>query len=104
MNNFYEVTMCFVPAFVIFTCAILIMHFFQKDKIYRYPTNEWLNLKENPIPDDIHGFIATDGKSVDYKYSISWAPHGKIYFSQYNKTYITHWMPLPDLPKNKDVL
>src|SRR5271169_6447531 len=99
MQTFYNVTISLIPAFVIFTCAILIMHFFQKQKIYRYPTSDWMNIEHQPIPDDIRGFLATDGKTVEYCYFIKWAPHGKIYFSEYNKTYISHWMPLPDVPK-----
>lgn len=99
MNTFYDVTTTLLPAFVMITCVILCIHFFQKERIYRYPASNWMRLEDHPIPEDIRGFIATDGQTVDYKYTLNWAPHGKIYFSEYNKTYITHWMPLPDAPK-----
>jgi hypothetical protein len=99
MQTFYSITLCLVPGFAIFTCLLLISHFYHKDKIYRYPSDKWLEIKEHPIPDDIRGFLATDGKTVDYCYTIKWAPHGKIYFSEYSKTYISHWMPLPDVPE-----
>jgi Protein of unknown function (DUF551) len=101
MQTFYGVTLSLLPGFFILTCVILCIYFFQKEKIYRYPSDKWLPIKEYPIPKDIRGFIGTDGKKVDYVYQVTWAPYGEIFFNTYDKTYITHWMPLPDAPKNK---
>jgi hypothetical protein len=72
--------------------------FYQKDKIYRYQSTEWFDVKKYPIPKDIKGFIGTDGKKVQYIAYIEWAPYGEIFFDKYDKTILTHWHPLPDVP------
>lgn len=77
------------------------VHFLNKEKKYRFPGTGWLNIKEVPLPEDLKDYIATDGKKVEYKSSIRWAPYGKVYFCEYDKTYITHWQPFPDVPKDK---
>ncbi len=75
------------------------IYLFQKEKIYRISSIGWLDIKKHPIPHDIRGFIGTDGKKVDYIYLVKWGPYGEVFFSEYNRTYITHWQPLPDLPE-----
>lgn len=74
--------------------------YFQKERIYRSFPSGWLDIKKYPIPEDIKYFIATDGNTVEYIYGLSWGPYGEVIFDKYKKTYITHWQPLPDLPKN----
>ena len=90
----------FIPVLTFFL-AITAIYFFQKEKIYRYECNTWLDIKSNPIPKDIKGFIATDGKYVDYIYIINWGPYGEIYFNFRKDTYVTYWQPLPDAPKKE---
>lgn len=89
-----------IPSFT-FCFLFTGIYFYQKEKIYRYPSNDWLDIKKYPIPKDIRGFIATDGKKVEYLFFIKWGPYGEIFFDYNKETYITHWQPLPDLPKQK---
>lgn len=77
------------------------IYFYKKEKIYRYTTTDWLEIKKYPIPKDIRGFIATDGKKVEHIHSITWGPYGEVIFNKYDETYLTHWMPLPDVPKKE---
>lgn len=99
LDFLYSLFITLFPGALIFFCCSIGIYFFQKEKIYRYTGNGWLDVKEYPIPDDARNFIVTDGKNVDCQYSIKWSPHGKIYFSEYQKTFVTHWQPLPDVPK-----
>jgi len=96
LNNIATILLIYASASLFFSIAIYI---FQKDKIYRCPSNEWIDIKKHPIPNDIRGFIATDCKKVDYLYEIIWGPYGEVYFNKYNKTYVTYWQALPDVPK-----
>jgi Protein of unknown function (DUF551) len=73
--------------------------FLQKDRIYRQPSVGWLDVKTHKIPEDIKGFLATDGKKVDSKYQPEWGPNGEAIFNRYEKTYVTHWQPFPEPPK-----
>ncbi len=82
--------------FLTFSGAV---YLFQKDKIYRGFPQGWLDIKTHKIPKDIRHFIATDGKKVEVLSSCTWGPYGEIYFSSYDKSFVTHWQPLPDVPK-----
>lgn len=63
------------------------------------PTSGWMDIKKHPIPKDIRGFLGSDGKKVDYIYSVTWGPYGEVIFNNYDKTYITHWQALPQPPE-----
>lgn len=92
--------------FVPVICVLLMMliyylcfYFIYKKKIYVYPAQGWLDINEHYLPDDIERFLATDGKDVSEKYSFECDRRGKVYYSKYSQTYITHWQPLPLPPK-----
>jgi len=87
-----------LPACIMVFC-ISGVFYFQKDRIYRGYPSGWLDIKKHSIPDDVRGFLGTDGKRVEYLYIVRWGPYGQIIFSEYDKTYLTHWQPLPDLPE-----
>ena len=74
------------------------LFFLWKDRVYRYRAQGWLDIKTHPISDDIRGFIATDGKKVDYLYLVEWGPYGEVLFNSYDKTYVKYWQPLPEAP------
>ncbi len=76
------------------------IHYFLKTPVARYPDNGWMKVEEYPLPDDIKEYLGTDGNEVRTMYGINWGPHGKIIFSEYNKTYLKYWQPFP-LPPNK---
>lgn len=91
-----------VPALIL-PCLLFfgfyISDLIKKKKVVRYPSKEWLLLTENPIPQKVEGeILASDGKKVKYIDRIRWAPHGKIWFEEYDKTFVTHWMPMPEAP------
>lgn len=74
-------------------------YYLNKQGYYRCSTTGWLSVKDHPIPEDIRGFIATDGNKVEYIYGLEWGPYGKVFMNKYEKTFITHWQPLPEPPK-----
>lgn len=88
-----------LPACIVMFCLSGIFYF-QKDRIYRQNSTGWLDIKKNPIPEDIREFIATDGKTVECKFSVQWGRYGEVIFNNHKKTYITYWQPLPDVPKD----
>lgn len=94
----------FVPACIIIL-TLSIHDRYKQPKIYRVQSSGWLDIKTHPLPKDIKGYLATDGKEVDYKYSVEWGPYGDVYYrkSYYTDkhTYITYWQPMPDLPNIK---
>lgn len=99
LETISKILYTFIPGALIFFCLSVGIYLFSKDKIYRYPSNEWLDVKKVPIPEGIKEYIATDGKRVSHMYSVDWGPHGQIIFCKYDKTYTTHWMPYPDVPQ-----
>src|ERR1700674_1541214 len=99
MKTFDMILLPFVPVAIIFFCISLGFYFLHKEKIYRYPAEGWLSVKDHPIPEDIKNFIATDGKTVTTLYEPKWGPHGGVYFDKYDKTFVKYWRPLPEAPK-----
>lgn len=104
IKNIVYTLWVFVPFYLIFITLIVYTRY-QQPKVYRIKSSGWLDIKNYPIPEDIEGFLATDGKKVDYKYNIQWGPYGNVIFrksySNDKISYITHWQPLPDLPERK---
>lgn len=94
----YAICQILLPSALI-GIIIASVHYIHKDKIYRSNSTGWLSVKEYPIPEDIRDFLATDGNKVVCLYKPKWGPHGKVHFGEYDKTHITHWQPLPDVPK-----
>lgn len=93
-----------VASVTIFPCAVIFllcmsMIYYNKEKIYRYPSNGWMSVNEYIIPEDIRDFLVTDGKTVKTIYSPKWEPHGKVIFNETEKTYVTYWQPFPEPPK-----
>jgi hypothetical protein len=98
MNIVNSISLTIIPGTLIFL-ILSCYSFYNKDKIYRYHEKGWMDVNEYKIPEDIKGFLATDGKKVQHIYYPSWGPHGKVIFNSYDKTYVTHWQPLPSPPK-----
>lgn len=94
------ITHVFLPTSLLVIALFCAFHF-KKPRIYRSDSAGWLSIKDHPIPEDMRDFIATDGKNVEYIHSPKWGPHGKVYFESYKETFITHWQPLPDIPKKQ---
>lgn len=95
VNNLGVTLLIYSFVLLMFSLSIYI---FKKEKIYRGYPQGWLDIKSNPIPKDIKNFIATDGKTVEVIYMCTWGPYGEIYFNRYDKTFVTHWQLLPDVP------
>lgn len=94
------ITKTLMPGAVVFLILSSIT-LYNKRKIYMSPSSGWLDIKKYPIPNDIKGYLGTDGKTVDYMYDLSWGPHGEILFNNYDKTYLTHWQALPAPPTKR---
>lgn len=60
------------------------------------PVNGWIAVKDR-LPDEIGKVLVIDNGKVDIN---SWA--GKYEGWYYANKNITHWMPLPELPKEKN--
>lgn len=88
----------------LFCGSLLIVYdifFKKKQKIYRYPSAGWMDINKFPLPEDIKDYLATDGKDICHFYMPKYDSNGKTYFCSYDKTYITHWQPLPEAPNKK---
>jgi hypothetical protein len=100
MEILNQISSALLPGVVIFFIASSII-LYQKEKIYMSPSSEWVDVKKHPIPKDIRCFLGTDGKKVEYFYTVQWGPYGEIIFNNYEKTYLTHWQAMPCPPENK---
>lgn len=92
----------FAPMLLTCSCLFLFslyIYFLTKPRIYRYPAKGWIDIKSNPIPDDATDILITDGKDVRHVYTVEWGSNGKVIMSCYNKTFVTHWQPMPEAPK-----
>lgn len=66
-----------------------------RDYVADMPT-EWISIKDR-LPDEIGKVLVIDNGKIDIN---SWA--GKYEGWYYANKNITHWMPLPELPKESD--
>jgi len=63
--------------------------------------DQWMDIKDFPIPENERAYIVTDGKVVHGKYSAEYNRNGNaIFWDGYNRI-ITHWMRYPKPPKRK---
>jgi hypothetical protein len=70
--------------------------------IYRYEGKGWLDVNQYPIPDDMRYYLVTDGKEIKNEVYPEYDRNGKPIFNKYSKTFVTHWQPYPDVPKEKE--
>lgn len=66
----------------------------EKKVIHTDHKHGWLDIRDNPIPHGIK-FLAYDGNSVDYYYSVSYNQLGQP-VTHWDKKLITKWMPIPE--------
>ncbi len=61
-----------------------------------YPKDTMFNCLANPLNRDFHrvGGLRYDGKFISYE----------DHYSENGIEYVSHWMPLPELPHQKDCL
>jgi hypothetical protein len=62
--------------------------------------SKWISVKEK-LPSDGYYLLFSDGRQI----GMGWFNHGRQEFIQVNtwadvSTMVTHWMPLPELPKD----
>ncbi len=81
--------------------SIWFSFFKKRNKVYRYPAQGWLDIEKHPLPEDLKGFISSDGQEIMMENYIDYSPTGRPYFCKYEKTYIKFWQPLPEAPSLK---
>lgn len=70
--------------------------------------NKWISLK-NKLPDNEEIFLVYRGEAKDPEIELGWWNKNKKKFEYYDNEYygykiddVTHWMPLPEPPKESD--
>lgn len=58
---------------------------------------DWISSEER-VPDDANDVICTDGKDMFFAW---YSKNLNGWFCYFNKKTVTHWMPLPELPKKE---
>lgn len=63
----------------------------------------WLDISENPLPDDISYYLASDGKRIKFMIGVEYDKNGNPLFFNFpgEKTLIKYWQPLPLPPETK---
>lgn len=75
------------------------IYYFFKKKIYMYPGEGWLKIDEHPIPDNLEEILVTNGENVKTSLFRYYNREGKVLFSTFPDSLITHWQPFPEAPK-----
>lgn len=105
LETYMNLTFLYPPALILISIVLMIyfLEWKHKPRLHCYPNQEWFNIDIDylPLKDDYNTFLITDGNNVDLTkaFLIQCDRFGKPYYNKFNKTYITHWAPIPVPPK-----